>query len=125
MTTRRSATSAASTNVQNMPGHPIGPEGDDGSLSMRRCIRQHAKRGGLHAVGSCDLQGRRDLVLGTRQHCDGDRLHRKRPARQDRKSTRLNSSHVEISYAVFCLKKKKTKTKYNNNTKKNRMKTKI
>src|SRR6266496_4781632 len=29
--------------------------------------------------------------------------------RQDRKSTRLNSSHVEISYAVFCLKKKKKK----------------
>src|SRR5436309_11850715 len=28
-------------------------------------------------------------------------------ARQDRKSTRLNSSHVKISYAVFCLKKKK------------------
>src|SRR5215471_20754874 len=30
-----------------------------------------------------------------------------RPASGDRKSTRLNSSHVEISYAVFCLKKKK------------------
>src|SRR5438874_3940033 len=30
-----------------------------------------------------------------------------RPALRDRKSTRLNSSHVEISYAVFCLKKKK------------------
>src|SRR5690349_23693393 len=29
--------------------------------------------------------------------------------RIDRKSTRLNSSHVEISYAVFCLKKKKKK----------------
>src|SRR5699024_12615097 len=29
--------------------------------------------------------------------------------RQDRKSTRLNSSHVSISYAVFCLKKKKIK----------------
>src|SRR5690606_41449732 len=28
--------------------------------------------------------------------------------RRDRKSTRLNSSHVKISYAVFCLKKKKT-----------------
>src|SRR5690606_40165836 len=28
---------------------------------------------------------------------------------QDRKSTRLNSSHVKISYAVFCLKKKKNK----------------
>src|SRR5439155_3109136 len=30
---------------------------------------------------------------------------------QDRKSTRLNSSHVAISYAVFCLKKKKKKIK--------------
>src|SRR5438874_10652150 len=30
-----------------------------------------------------------------------------RRPRRDRKSTRLNSSHVEISYAVFCLKKKK------------------
>src|SRR5215471_20965556 len=35
-----------------------------------------------------------------------------RPPRvRDRKSTRLNSSHVEISYAVFCLKKKKKKKK--------------
>src|SRR5690349_23584965 len=31
--------------------------------------------------------------------------------REDRKSTRLNSSHVEISYAVFCLKKKKKQNK--------------
>src|SRR5690349_24686386 len=31
--------------------------------------------------------------------------------RPDRKSTRLNSSHVEISYAVFCMKKKKQKKK--------------
>src|SRR3989442_15504924 len=31
-----------------------------------------------------------------------------RAALRDRKSTRLNSSHVRISYAVFCLKKKKT-----------------
>src|SRR5690554_406231 len=30
---------------------------------------------------------------------------------EDRKSTRLNSSHVRISYAVFCLKKKKNKKK--------------
>src|SRR5436305_12489528 len=33
-------------------------------------------------------------------------------AGRDRKSTRLNSSHVRISYAVFCLKKKKKKIKY-------------
>src|SRR5207249_12293328 len=32
--------------------------------------------------------------------------------RLDRKSTRLNSSHVSISYAVFCLKKKKKKITY-------------
>src|SRR5947209_16608877 len=32
-------------------------------------------------------------------------------AAQDRKSTRLNSSHANISYAVFCLKKKKNKNK--------------
>src|SRR5690349_23718008 len=31
----------------------------------------------------------------------------KRRCHEDRKSTRLNSSHVEISYAVFCLKKKR------------------
>src|SRR5690349_23454507 len=34
----------------------------------------------------------------------------------DRKSTRLNSSHVEISYAVFCLKKKKRKDVGNGTT---------
>src|SRR5690349_23160001 len=34
----------------------------------------------------------------------------------DRKSTRLNSSHVEISYAVFCLKKKKKKKEQSRTT---------
>src|SRR5690625_5872344 len=34
----------------------------------------------------------------------------------DRKSTRLNSSHVAISYAVFCLKKKKERSTNENNT---------
>src|SRR5438067_10176051 len=36
-----------------------------------------------------------------------DRRRRRRSGGEDRKSTRLNSSHVSISYAVFCLKKKK------------------
>src|SRR5437667_6085284 len=40
---------------------------------------------------------------------DGDAAHVcGRNAPRDRKSTRLNSSHITISYAVFCLKKKKT-----------------
>src|SRR6266498_5438701 len=38
----------------------------------------------------------------------------------DRKSTRLNSSHVRISYAVFCLKKKKKTNKYSFLKKKNK-----
>src|SRR5438552_12426106 len=42
---------------------------------------------------------------------------RRRPRHRDRKSTRLNSSHQIISYAVFCLKKKKnTQIKANNQT---------
>src|SRR5271165_7272193 len=41
--------------------------------------------------------------------------------KRDRKSTRLNSSHVKISYAVFCLKKKK-KTKQKKNNKKQKQK---
>src|SRR2546427_8660980 len=38
----------------------------------------------------------------------GDEPESQAPHRGDRKSTRLNSSHSQISYAVFCLKKKKT-----------------
>src|SRR5690349_25085413 len=45
------------------------------------------------------------------RRCAGAAAHRETARRRagDRKSTRLNSSHVEISYAVFCLKKKKKK----------------
>src|SRR5688572_32598905 len=58
------------------------------------------------------------------RHPGGHRMGSARPAAaggarlvplQDRKSTRLNSSHSQISYAVFCLKKKK-KTKITSNT---------
>src|SRR2546421_2338780 len=49
---------------------------------------------GGHAVG---YDRRRDRAAPRDEH------------RRDRKSTRLNSSHDQISYAVFCLKKKKTK----------------
>src|SRR5947207_13483951 len=56
--------------------------------------------------GKPDRSSRRspfaDLGVGAVLHLRGDRL-----ARRDRKSTRLNSSHTVISYAVFCLKKKK------------------
>src|SRR2546430_12857130 len=41
----------------------------------------------------------KSIIIGTAGHID-----------QDRKSTRLNSSHSQISYAVFCLKKKTSTT---------------
>src|SRR3712207_8781098 len=46
-----------------------------------------------------------DLVVGPGRHDAAVEV----TALQDRKSTRLNSSHANISYAVFCLKKKKSK----------------
>src|SRR3712207_7634475 len=51
---------------------------------------------GVEAVG-----GRHDGRVARRKERDAGR---------DRKSTRLNSSHANISYAVFCLKKKKVST---------------
>src|SRR5256885_6189394 len=46
-----------------------------------------------------------------REHSAGDPTHESsgHESLRDRKSTRLNSSHLVISYAVFCLKKKKNK----------------
>src|SRR5690625_6951643 len=56
----------------------------------RRSIRRQAHGGALRRIPERQARG-------------GD-------AGRDRKSTRLNSSHVAISYAVFCLKKKKHKS---------------
>src|SRR2546430_2992520 len=50
--------------------------------------------------------GRNKMLL----QLEGESLLRRAARRADRKSTRLNSSHSQISYAVFCLKKKKSCT---------------
>src|SRR5438874_5228110 len=66
-------------------------------------------RGIRAADGPCTH--RKSLSHGSRV-CDSTGIHAEKPDSsllRDRKSTRLNSSHVEISYAVFCLKKKKKK----------------
>src|SRR3712207_8177987 len=47
-----------------------------------------------------------ELAIAERFHHPGSGLGRVDAEHQDRKSTRLNSSHANISYAVFCLKKK-------------------
>src|SRR5690625_3232605 len=51
----------------------------------------------------------RDYAHYERDGEHAQRFHKATLLSGDRKSTRLNSSHVAISYAVFCLKKKKTK----------------
>src|SRR2546427_13306138 len=51
------------------------------------------------------ISGARGRLLGAAHECSGKDAAQER----DRKSTRLNSSHSQISYAVFCLKKKKKK----------------
>src|SRR2546427_7286427 len=55
------------------------------------------------SVPSGHLVAYRKLAL----HGDVDLHHEAQAFGRDRKSTRLNSSHSQISYAVFCLKKKK------------------
>src|SRR2546430_4667163 len=56
-------------------------------------------------LGNVLLDGRHGQGAGRLD--DGARVHEDVLDRGDRKSTRLNSSHSQISYAVFCLKKKK------------------
>src|SRR5258705_9276702 len=58
--------------------------------------------------------GQHDLIVVLLDTC---RLKTEREEQRDRKSTRLNSSHLGISYAVFCLKKKKKKKKSHKQTK--------
>src|SRR2546427_954002 len=58
----------------------------------------------LGQQGDVGLQARDDLG---RQAQPAELAQRARHQELDRKSTRLNSSHSQISYAVFCLKKKK------------------
>src|SRR5258707_8778704 len=58
-----------------------------------------------------------EKTVSGRQHShristNRDRLFRGIGGGRDRKSTRLNSSHANISYAVFCLKKKKFHTRH-------------
>src|SRR5436190_7898458 len=73
----------------------------------------------LSTTHSCNYR-RRPPVNAVRPPAKPRALERERPAvgrreetrRRDRKSTRLNSSHTVISYAVYCLKKKKENNVY-------------
>src|SRR5689334_24020100 len=67
-------------------------------------------------------QARRRTLPFRRRSRGSDRPRAHAPHRRaDRKSTRLNSSHSSISYAVFCLKKKKKKKTNKTHIKENRL----
>src|SRR5690349_23752922 len=68
-------------------------------------------RADSRTANNADFLAAADEVLQQMSEITGLKLLTplKKSLRSDRKSTRLNSSHVEISYAVFCLKKKTKK----------------
>src|SRR3712207_8783896 len=86
------------------------------TLSLHDALPIYGRAPGDHA--DAGVRGEAARRVGVLIH-EGERPRRRRHVRklpdpeaeQDRKSTRLNSSHANISYAVFCLKKKKNNTK--------------
>src|SRR5690606_41621433 len=100
-------------------GFPLEPSvgGDEAPPTSERVTERGFLRGRLRPRVDHAVADRR--VLGPKRHeppthhpetADGGLILQHRavgvPGETDRKSTRLNSSHVKISYAVFCLKKK-------------------
>src|SRR5690348_17630648 len=94
-------------------------EAEEGGGAERR-ERQH-KEGKLGARERIELlldEGTfEELDKFVKHRCTDFGMEEQRPSGEDRKSTRLNSSHPSISHAVFCLKKKK-KSKNNHTTSK-------
>src|SRR3989454_8711737 len=82
-------------------GRASPPETPAPPAAPRRCARGAAAEAGTEWPGTFR---RRAPPAPARS---GPNRSRRGPPRRDRKSTRLNSSHLVISYAVFCLKKKK------------------
>src|SRR3989442_6942849 len=89
----------------------IGPSSSH-TMGPMRAAREFAlglKRDGLiPATREIAVRLYGSLALTGVGHGTDRAVQRAIEAHGDRKSTRLNSSHVRISYAVFCLKKKKT-----------------
>src|SRR2546430_11893718 len=71
-------------------------------------LRENTERPITISSGTNRLLKAAELVAAAEEALEGKWPKGRRPERwEDRKSTRLNSSHSQISYAVFCLKKKK------------------
>src|SRR3712207_8822495 len=88
-----------------------GPASLSGALHLSRLVKEHNE-----AVAKGTRQGRAlgDIEIAVIEkgasigsHILSGAVMDPKALKEDRKSTRLNSSHANISYAVFCLKKKK------------------
>src|SRR5256885_12330361 len=77
--------------------------------TLFRSLQQGGDAAGQRPNRRDDFLGRLLLLVGDAQRLRERSPDRGRPADEDRKSTRLNSSHLVISYAVFCLEKKTTR----------------
>src|SRR5438034_1665462 len=97
----------------------VGPRPEDPAIVTRLYtalgLETLAVRPGLASPGSIysSTHGAALLVGTDPEAAYAERLL---PVKLDRKSTRLNSSHTVISYAVFCLKKKKTNLEHRSNS---------
>src|SRR5690349_23343248 len=78
---------------------------------FRSGSRPRGMRRSPHALLMWSASSAPPAVRGPRHAKEDTQPRAARAHVGDRKSTRLNSSHVEISYAVFCLKKKKKQEK--------------
>src|SRR5690606_41970552 len=107
---------AGNERVGNERSPPRARAGTDAADDRARESERGKALGAAHAAPRlARARGGRRGSLGqaVRRGGNGGDVRRERDpqgqggVRRDRKSTRLNSSHVKISYAVFCLKKKK------------------
>src|SRR3712207_7730100 len=71
-------------------------------------VRVRRRRRAPRLAEQSELRARREEPRGDETAGGGGHGHQPARTVEDRKSTRLNSSHANISYAVFCLKKKTT-----------------
>src|SRR5688500_19402582 len=84
---------------------PKSPYRRDGLAPRCRLVASWG-RSRSQGLGCSPIKAARELGLERRETVRSLSAARVRNLRRDRKSTRLNSSHLVISYAVFCLKKK-------------------
>src|SRR2546430_6278079 len=80
------------------------------SAGEQRVQEEDAEGGVGQPVDPAPEPGAQPALEPARHRHHHQQVQRQGAEAEDRKSTRLNSSHSQISYAVFCLKKKKKKT---------------